>query len=142
MSLLSDNASGSQIPADSKDRDAHRDATAAALESPPLEAIQFYPTAGHWSDLDSLWNLRVSGRVIKPRPDTMRRKLLLRVIRQVLNATNSQLNSPIFQDRILGFLMMTKRGRKIRIGLGKFRFRLKKRTNNNGEFNGLSLIHI
>ena len=109
------------------------------LKSPdqrPQEAIQFYPSFGFFDQQDELWNLRVTGRVLQPRADTMRRKLLLRVIRQVLNASTHQLNSPIFQDRVQGFLMITKRGRRIRVGLGRYHYRLKKRSNSSGEFRG------
>ncbi len=101
---------------------------------PLSEAIQFFPTYGYQDLQNGNWRLRVAGRVIKPRADSMRRKIILRVIRQLLKATDEQLTSTTFQDRVSGFLMMGMRGRRIRVELDGMQFRFEKRTNGGGEF--------
>ncbi len=80
--------------------------------APPPESLELYPSFGRWLPAQRQWQVAIEGRVITPRPDNLRRKMLLRVIRRVLHATDDQLASPEFQERIQGFLMLTRGGRQ------------------------------
>ncbi len=101
------------------------------------DTVEPYPTFGHFSPIDNEWVINVHGRVVWPRPDNLRKRVIMRVIRRVLKATPDQLESPTFKERIQGFLMMTRSGRKIRLDLGSREFTLRKKSKRSGQFVGV-----
>ena len=104
------------------------------------EQLEFYPTFGRLHKRRPEWRLSIHGRVVKPRPDNLRRRLILRMIKRVLKATPDQLSSEIFQERAAGFLCVPRSRRRVRIRLGDRNLKLGKRSRRSGHF--LSSIRI
>ncbi len=102
----------------------------------PPERLELYPSFGRLQPTRREWHVAIEGRVITPRPDNLRRKMLLRVIRRVLNASDAQLASPEFQERIQGFLMLTLGGRRVRCDFGGQPWMLAKKSKRSGMLRG------
>ncbi len=113
------------------------------MDRPPVNGedfrddhLELFPTfARHFPATDE-WRIHVRGRVVAPRPDNVRRRLILKMIRRVLKATPEEINSPIFLDRVNGFLMLSRRRRKIRLRFGDRILELRRRTGQSGYFRG------
>ncbi|MEM7316624.1 MAG: App1 family protein [Planctomycetota bacterium] len=101
------------------------------------ETVEPYPTFGHFSAADNEWVINVHGRVVGPRPDNLRKRMIMRVIRRVLKATPEQFDSKTFRERIQGFLMMTRHGRKIRLDMAGHQYTLGKKSKRSGQFQGV-----
>ncbi len=100
------------------------------------EQLEFYPTFGRLHKRRPEWRLSIHGRVVKPRPDNLRRRLILRMIQRVLKATPEQLDSDIFRERAAGFLCVPRNRRRVRIRLGDRNLKLNKRSRRSGHFLG------
>ena len=101
------------------------------------ETVEPYPTFGYFSPVSNEWVINVHGRVVWPRPDNLRKRMIMRVIRRVLKATPEQFESATFKERIQGFLMMTQHGRKIRLDVGGQPHTLRKKSKRSGQFQGI-----
>ena len=100
------------------------------------EVVQFYPSCGRLSPGGDHWQVAVQGRVVTPRPDNIRKSVMLRLFRRALQASADQLQSPVFQQRISDFLMLVLRDRQITAQIGNRLYPLKRRSKIDGYFNG------
>lgn len=105
-----------------------------------LDQIEFYPTFGRYHSETSEWELVICGRTVKPRPDNLRRKMLLRLMRRALKIHPERMNSPLLRDRLRGFLMLAGKRKRIRFEMGDSVFQLNKRSKPNGHF--ASAVHL
>jgi phosphatidate phosphatase APP1 len=98
------------------------------------EEVVFFPTAARWDSETNHWCLQISGAVYDPQKIKMQKKLMVRVLRRILKASNAQVESELFQNRIRPFTANVLKGRAIPIQIGSRFFDLQKRTKRNGHF--------
>jgi hypothetical protein len=82
------------------------------------------------------WRIPINGVIYEPGVVNLRRRLLLRLLRKVMDVEPEALQSPIFLERIGAFVAATEKGRSVAVRLGDATVRLQKRTKRNGQFSG------
>ncbi len=99
--------------------------------------ITVYPGYGHHanSNRNSDWKIRLSG-VVYQIPDelSVRKRMLIRVLRNVMQVPADALECDLFRDRIAPFLADAQHRRQILVQIGDREFRLDKKTRRNGHF--------
>lgn len=100
------------------------------------ESVAFYPTFARRSGEEGVWNIAIHGAVYKPGDPTIRQRIMLAILRRYMRATPLQMQSPIFRNRIAGFLHRNQKGRKISVRIGNEVFSLPKPSARNGQFVG------
>ena len=112
------------------------------LQTPSLanitnsQQVVFFPTFGHLDEDGQTWNIAIRGSVFEPDLLDYRRRLLVRVLRRLLDLRESELNSDIFKQRVGAFLTSGEAGKRIVIRVGSQTYHLKKKSNRNGHFSG------
>ncbi len=104
------------------------------------ERIEFYPSHGRLAESGDFWHVAIRGRVIIPRPDNLRKKMLLGLLERALKADPAELRSEIFHERIRDFLMLGQRGRHVSIRIGDRVYPLKRSSDASGLFGGVIRI--
>jgi phosphatidate phosphatase APP1 len=104
--------------------------------SPSAETVVLYPTFGHLIDEGRVWRIPITGAIYEPGVVNLRRRILLRLLRRVMDVEPEALQSPIFLERIGAFVAATEKGRPVTVRLGSATVRLQKRTKRNGHFAG------
>lgn len=102
----------------------------------PQSTVVLYPTFGHRAADGKSWHLGVSGVVFRPGSDNLRRRMLVRVLQRLMNATPSELNCDRFRTRVSRFLVSTERGRRIAVRVGDSIQMLQRPSRRNGHFRG------
>ncbi len=100
------------------------------------ETVMCFPSFGHLAEDDRTWKVHIRGAVFEPRKLTLRKKLLLRLLRQFMRAPAEALESPIFQERIRVFVAAAERGKKIAVRVGPQIHPLPGKSRRNGHFAG------
>jgi len=108
----------------------------------PHEHIVLYPTIGHLVDDGSVWRIPVYGSIYEPGVVTLRRKLLLKVLRRVMDVAPEALETEIFRARIGAFIAATERGKHVALSAGSRVYRLQKKTKRNGHFSGIVRLSV
>jgi phosphatidate phosphatase APP1 len=110
-------------------------ATGAKLSDRRREcvSIDVYPALGRFLPLERSWQVLVQGRVVRARRDSLRRRVLLRLLGRVLRITPDEVRSPELQDRLRGFLMSGVRGQCVTVHIGDRSFALRP-TRPDGKF--------
>ncbi len=98
------------------------------------DEVVFFPSAASWDDELQLWNVQIDGAVFDPLKVKMRKKLMVRLLRRLLDVPSEQLESEIFRDRIRPFTANALKGRSITIRVGGFEIELSKKSKRNGHF--------
>ena len=99
----------------------------------PHEVVVFFPTSAH-QELDSEdWNVNVHGWIFQPEENSLKRPLLLGLLRRVLKLSREQTETGLLKQRLRPFLVDNERGRKISIELGGGVYQLPK-SKPNGHF--------
>lgn len=98
------------------------------------DEVVFFPSAASWNESSCTWEVTIEGAVFDPSRIKMRKKLMVRLLRQVMKVSAEQLDCDIFKDRIRPFTANALKGRGIRIRVGSLEFELEKRTKRNGHF--------
>jgi hypothetical protein len=106
------------------------------------ETVVIYPTYGHLDDGGATWRIPITGVIYEPGVVNLRRRLLLRLLRRVMDVEPEAFQSPIFLERIGAFVAATERGRTVSVRLGAATIRLQKRTKRNGHFSGTVRIPV
>src|SRR5690606_13015555 len=73
------------------------------------ETVVLYPTYGHLTDEGRTWRIPINGVIYEPGVVNLRRRLLLRLLRKVMDVEAEALQSPIFLDRIGAFVAATEK---------------------------------
>lgn len=100
------------------------------------ESVAFYPTFGRRSECGASWDVAIHGSVYQPSDPNIRQRILLAILRRYMRATPLDMQSPIFRNRIAGFLHRNQKGRKISIRIGDEVYSLPNPTARNGQFTG------
>lgn len=93
-----------------------------------------YPTFGHRSPNGRDWYVGVSGVVVRPPRNNLRRKMMVRVLQRILQVPAADLRSEIFQRRVNHFLAIPERGVQFCVFQNELLFPLKRRSRRNGHF--------
>ncbi len=104
------------------------------------ESVVLYPSVGHLDEDRRHWRLWIQGSVFEPGDVNLRKRLLIQLLRRVMDVDTAQLQSAVFQDRIRGFLAETARGKRIQLRFAGKTYRLPKKSKKNGQFSGVLTI--
>ncbi|MCH7729614.1 MAG: DUF2183 domain-containing protein [Planctomycetes bacterium] len=97
------------------------------------EVVTFYPTAAHLdSNLDE-WVVPIRGIIFEPEEDSLRRRLLISLIRRSFGLKKAEPETEIFKQRVRLFLVDNERGKQIDIRIAGSLVRLSK-SGSNGHF--------
>lgn len=80
------------------------------------------------------WQIVVRGYVGTPRPDTMRRRIFLRIVQRAMRFTDEEMASPLFRERVHDFLMRPARGCELQVQLDGVEYVLPRKTRGDGSF--------
>ncbi|MEQ8791171.1 MAG: DUF2183 domain-containing protein [Pirellulaceae bacterium] len=111
----------------------------------PHHDVVFYPTYGHLTPGGREWSIDVRGIVFAPGQLTIRSRLVLRALRRFMRVQPQAFESPIFRQRIEGFLAVGERGCRVSLRIGDRTYPLRRRSKGGGQFAGdlrLSVDHI
>ncbi len=98
----------------------------------PRENVVLFSTYGYYHPGHRLWRVPLSGAVFEPHMVTLRRRLLLRLLRQMMRVPPEALESELFRERI-GVFLAQRRPVRLHITSGELVFRLS-RTRRDGLF--------
>ena len=100
-----------------------------------------YPSYGFKAS-NGDWLLNVVGVTFQTPPFNLRQKMLIKMLANVMKASDDDLQSENFQDRIWPFFIEAHKGQKIQIEIAGKRILLRKKSGRNGHFNNwLRLDH-
>jgi hypothetical protein len=100
------------------------------------ETVVCYPSIGHLLDDGQTWKISVFGTIYEPGELDLRKRIVLRVLRQVMKVSAEALATELFQQRIHCFIAATERGKRIVIRIGSREHVLQKRSKSSGQFSG------
>ncbi|PQO36027.1 DUF2183 domain-containing protein [Bremerella cremea] len=104
------------------------------------ERVVLYPTYAY-PDVDrGGWVLQVHGSVFEAVPENLPRKVMIRLLARLMGATQEQLETSIFRQRILGFTVHQHSGKKIAVKIGEKVYPLEAKSKKNGQFRGTIFI--
>jgi phosphatidate phosphatase APP1 len=99
------------------------------------ENVVLYPSFGHQEPNGRYWRIYLRGMVHDPVSINFQKRLMLNFIGRMMNASPDDLQSPLFQERLEGFLVGPRRGRQIVVRIGRHVHAIRK-TNRRGHFFG------
>ncbi len=102
------------------------------------EVVVFSTVASQ--DRPATWRVVIRGAVYEAETETLQKRLLLRLLRKVMQLTPAELDSHLFRERVRYFVAKTERGYRVTVRLGDRRFLLPKRSRRNGQFRGVIRI--
>ncbi|MDA7952067.1 MAG: DUF2183 domain-containing protein, partial [Pirellulaceae bacterium] len=113
---------------------------------PPLElehlfidekiTLTLFPAWATWNNSTHTWKLHLQGVLAQPGKLSLRRKVLLRLLKKLMHADVTDYSSPHFKELVSGFLQDGMPKQQIDIQLGQQSFPLAKRSKKSGYFSG------
>jgi Uncharacterized conserved protein len=97
------------------------------------EVVVFYPTYAHRTTDEKSWVLHIHGRIFEPEESSVKRALLLGVLRRSFGLSKGEEETATFKARMRAFLVDNEREKTIHIRLGERIFRAGK-SGPNGHF--------
>lgn len=94
-----------------------------------------FPSFGYL-DPDGHWRLNVAGIVRQPYAATLRKRMLIGMLGNVMQASEDDRSSIRFRRRVTSFVMDGAHGLSVRCRVGTQSFELKRRTHRNGHYFG------
>ncbi|WP_207397788.1 phosphatidate phosphatase App1 family protein [Bremerella alba] len=104
------------------------------------ERVVLYPSYAYPAPDQSGWILQVHGSVFEAVPENLPRKIMIRVLARLMGATQEQLETSVFKQRILGFTVYQHGGKQIAVKIGDKTYQLRGKSKKNGQFRGTILI--
>ncbi|QDU73970.1 hypothetical protein Pan97_09700 [Bremerella volcania] len=104
------------------------------------ERVVLYPSYAYPAPDQSGWILQVHGSVFEAVPENLPRKIMIRVLARLMGATQEQLETSVFKQRILGFTVYQHGGKEIAVKIGDKIYQLRGKTKKNGQFRGTVFI--
>ena len=95
--------------------------------------IVTYPSYG-FATASGDWLINVRGIAFQTPPFTLRQKMMLKMLTGVMKASESDINSETFQNRVWPFFVDGDRGLKINVSIGAKTYPLRKKSRRNGRF--------
>lgn len=100
----------------------------------PDDRVVLFPSLGHLSPEGREWIVAVHGDVFAAGKVSLGKRVLLKVLRRALRASEAALATPLFQQRASRFLALDRAGRRLAVRVGEEIHLLPKRTRGNGHF--------
>jgi len=107
------------------------------MEIESHQTVAVYPTFAHYDASERAWMVSVRGSVHEPGPNSLRRRLLLKILQKVMRARPEDMESAIFRRRVNGFLQLSEKGKRITVRVGPRVHVLNKKSKRNGHFAGV-----
>lgn len=95
--------------------------------------IETYPGYGFQNE-EGNWRVNVCGIAYQTPPFNLRQKMILKVLGNAMQASESDLECQTFQDRVWPFFVDGDKGIRIYIKIGNEKLKLKKKTRKSGRF--------
>ena len=97
------------------------------------QQVMLFPTFVYFDEAEDVWKTQITGFVYAPGRDTMRQRMFLKLLRQVLGTNEQQLSqSEIFQERIQGFLHVPQKVKPIVFRVGRSEVEVTGRSKRSG----------
>lgn len=106
------------------------------------DTVVLYPTFAHLVDDGRQWRISVQGAVFADGQLGIRKRLLIRLLGRVMQASPAEIDSDIFRDRVRCFTAETERGKRVGLRVGSQSIVLRKGTRRNGQFEGAVRIPV
>jgi len=104
------------------------------------ERVVLYPSYAYPAPDQSGWLLQVHGSVFEAVPENLPRKIMIRVLARLMGASQEQLETSVFKQRILGFTVYQHGGKEIAVKIGDKIYQLQRKSKKNGQFRGTIFI--
>jgi hypothetical protein len=104
------------------------------------ESVVLYPSVGSLDESEAYWRVWIQGAVFDTGEVNLRKRLMIQLLRRAMDVEATDLNSPLFQDRIRGFLAEPERGKRVLIRCGDKTYRIPRKTKKNGQFSAVLKI--
>jgi hypothetical protein len=108
----------------------------------PTDTVVLYPSFAQLVDDGRHWRIAVQGAVFEDGQIGIRKRMLIRLLGRVMQASPEDIDSPIFQERIRCFTAETERGKRVRVRVGSQSTVLRKGTRRNGQFEGAIRVPV
>ncbi|MFP6602601.1 MAG: App1 family protein [Pirellulaceae bacterium] len=99
--------------------------------------VVLYPTyAVQHANRDS-WRVPIWGTVYETERASIRKRMLVRLLKRVMKVDPACFQSDLFRQRIRHFVAATERAKRVWVQIGEQLFRLRRRSRRNGNFRGV-----
>ena len=98
--------------------------------------VVVYPTIGHLVDGGATWRIDIYGTVYEAGSESVRKRMLLRLLQRAAKIQPTQTEHALFESRIREFIAPTERGKRVALRVGDRVYYLQHRTKRNGRFGG------
>jgi phosphatidate phosphatase APP1 len=106
------------------------------------DSVVFYPTYGVLEPDGVTWRIPIAGSVSVPGVLGLTKRLMLRLLQRVMQADQSDFQTPLFQSRIRGFVAAVEHGKRVAVRVGRQVQPLQKKTTRLGYFSGAVRISV
>jgi len=96
--------------------------------------VVLYPSFGHLLEDGRTWRLTINGTISQQRRLKLPDRMLLRLLRKLMQVENEALESEIFRQRIAGFISKSRRGLEMTVRIGSRLHVLNNKTKRHGYF--------
>jgi len=100
------------------------------------DRVVLFPSLGHLARDNQHWVFDVHGDVFAVGQVSLGKRVLLKLLKRTMRASDEAFASPLFHQRIARFLAVDRPGRRIAVRIGERVHLLSKRTGRNGHFHG------
>lgn len=100
------------------------------------QLVELYPTYAYPVLDGTMWRVQVGGMVYGAGDLGLRKRMWLKLLRRAMQAEPQELDSPLFHERIRGFVVEPERGQSVAVRFGSGLHPLPKPTKRNGHFRG------
>lgn len=108
----------------------------------PTDSVVLYPSFGHLVDNGSHWRISVHGTVFESGEIGIQKRILIRLLRRVMQATPDEMESELFRERIRCFIAQTEGGKRVGVRVGSQSVVFRKGTKRNGQFQGAVRVAV
>jgi len=99
-------------------------------------AVQLFTSYAYRHSRDDDWTLQIKGRVTVSQIQSLRRQVVLGLLRQALKVREEETRTSLFQDRVSDFLRKTVASQQLVVQLGSSRHVLPAKSRRSGLFSG------
>ncbi len=100
--------------------------------SSPTQVVS-YPSYG-FQTADGDWRIQIAGMAYQTPPWGIRKKMMIRMLANVMKASDAEIRGDTFQERIWPFFAEADKGLRVRVRIGGRLFLLRRKTRRNGRF--------
>jgi len=102
--------------------------------------VIFFPTFGIYHEESETWAIPIHGAVVKHGEPNLRKRLMIRVLKRVMDAEPEDFDTEIFNDRIQTFVAAAQRGKRIMVKIGNEDYLVARKSSRAGLFSGVVRI--